>query len=806
MIFTKKINLKLAIIGITFMSLLIITNSVLMEFGLQKSVELTYSTHYEETKKIINNKFELLKDLANILAKDKNIIDTLDFNRSVDEIDEKRIRNSFNEVSYFKEYLNDLIFINSASIASIQGKYLICEGKIIPNYDVILNGELRGIEFKNENDIFISDINKHIDKNTDKNMDEHINTAKYEVLIARPIYSDKNNELLGIVILEVFIEDLIKEINSGFYMGQLDTYIKIKDNEYLCKDGIVNSISKDKDDYIIKLNSKFGDKLPIFLKYDKEAIIYNREMRVINSFRTLIFSALGIIYLIILILLMKATFKPILQSLNKLKILFRNLESKEIDFEKMDEFEQLELVSSSLGTSFDKKIKSLIYYDELTKLPNRKLLSKLCNDLIQCNNEFALIFVDLNKFKYINDVFGHSAGDEVLFNFSRRLEACLNNKGTVTRYSGDEFIIIYSDYEDNNELISFYNEVILEEFKEPIIFNNGKKLFIDFAAGVSVYPKDASNFNDLIDKSDFMMYSSKKGKNKDLLFFNDVIYNDILRIERIKEALKLAIDNNEFVLFYQPIVDKNKSINKLEALIRWNNKDLGFIEPGDFIEYTEESGDIVKIGYWIIEEVCRNFNELFNCGYKLQISINVSPIQLMEVEFIDKIDKILDKYNVSWENLCFEITESVVLDENIIIHNNLLLLNERGVKIALDDFGTGYASFSYLKKFKLDILKIDRIFIDNGSHVDFKIVNNIKNIAHLLEMETVIEGVETEGQFEVLSDVGCDYFQGYHFSRPLPLSEIREILFGMPFHTHLDTPQGHGESYMDDFIDDSGEK
>ena len=230
------------------MSLLIITNSVLMEFGLQKSVELTYSTHYEETKKIINNKFELLKDLANILAKDKNIIDTLDFNRSVDEIDEKRIRNSFNEVSYFKEYLNDLIFINSASIASIQGKYLICEGKIIPNYDVILNGELRGIEFKNENDIFISDINKHIDKNTDKNMDEHINTAKYEVLIARPIYSDKNNELLGIVILEVFIEDLIKEINSGFYMGQLDTYIKIKDNEYLCKDGIVNSISKDKDD------------------------------------------------------------------------------------------------------------------------------------------------------------------------------------------------------------------------------------------------------------------------------------------------------------------------------------------------------------------------------------------------------------------------------------------------------------------------------------------------------------------------------------------------------------------------------
>nr|WP_243281377.1 bifunctional diguanylate cyclase/phosphodiesterase [Clostridium sp. D53t1_180928_C8] len=442
----------------------------------------------------------------------------------------------------------------------------------------------------------------------------------------------------------------------------------------------------------------------------------------------------------------------------------------------MDEFEQLELVSNSLGNSFDKKIKSLIYYDELTKLPNRKLLSKLCNDLIQCKNEFALIFIDLNKFKYINDVFGHSAGDEVLVNFSRRIQNCLNNRGIVTRYSGDEFIIIYSDYEDNNKLLKFYKEVILEAFKEPILFNNGKKLFVDFAAGVSVYPKDANNFNDLIDKSDFMMYSSKKSNSKQLLFFNDVIYKEILRIEKIKDSLKRAVDNNEFVLFYQPIVDKNKSINKLEALIRWNNKELGCIQPDDFIQYTEKTGDIIKIGYWIIEEVCRNFNEFFDYGYKLQISINVSPIQLMEVDFIDIVGKILNKYNVSWESLCFEITESAVLDDNIIIHDNLLLLNKRGVKIALDDFGTGYASFSYLKKFKLDILKIDRIFIDNGSYLDFKIVNNIKNIAHLLEMETIIEGVETKAQFDILSDVGCDYFQGYYFSRPLPASEIIKVL------------------------------
>ena len=156
----------------------------------------------------------------------------------------------------------------------------------------------------------------------------------------------------------------------------------------------------------------------------------------------------------------------------------------------------------------------------------------------------------------------------------------------------------------------------------------------------------------------------------------------------------------------------------------------------------------------------------------LQVSINISPIQLMEVDFVNRVEEILNKYNVMWENLCFEIIESVVLDENVIIHDNLLLLNKKGIKVALDDFGTGYASFSYLKKFKLDILKIDRIFIQNGSDVDFKIVNNIKNIAHLLNMETVIEGVETEEQFRELSNIGCDYFQGYYFSHPLPANEV----------------------------------
>ena len=765
LIFTKKINLRLTLIGIVFVGLLVSTNGILMEYGLKKSVEFTYNTHYNEAKKILNQEIYILRDIANGLAKDKNIITYLNNNKSIDDLTEQETKQVIEEIEYIQEYLKDLTFINHVTLINILGEYLFYSGELIENLNVISNYELDNFGFSKENSQIITDIY------TDPG------SGKYTMAVINFIYSDESDDPLGIFILDILLDDLIEDINSKFYMGELNAYIKIDNNTYYSSDGIVNSINNKKNNYIAKLENIFDGNIEIFLEFNKDSIVYSKYMKRVNDFRILIFTILGVIYLLALVLLIRRTFNPILKSLDKLKILLRNLDNEDLNFESLNEFEQLEVVSSSLGTLVDKKIKSLIYYDELTKLPNRKLLFNLSNDLIEANKNFALIFVDLNKFKYINDVFGHSAGDEVLVNFSRRLKKCLKDKGIVTRYSGDEFIIIYNNYIDNDELQLFFNNVILEEFKEPITFNNGKKVFMNFAAGVSVYPKDGNSFNDLINKSDFMMYSSKRSsKNSKLLFFNDSIYKEILEIENMKEDLKYAVDNNEFILYYQPIVDKSKSIKKLETLIRWNNKKLGYIPPDKFIEYAEETGEIVKIGYWIIEEVCKNFIELFNSGHILQVSINVSPIQLMEVDFVNRVEEILNEYNVIWENLCFEITESVVLDENIIIHDNLLLLNKKGIKIALDDFGTGYASFSYLKKFKLDILKIDKIFIENGSYVDFKIVNNIKNIAHLLNMETVIEGVETAEQFKVLSNVGCDYFQGYYFSHPLLANEIINYL------------------------------
>lgn len=198
--------------------------------------------------------------------------------------------------------------------------------------------------------------------------------------------------------------------------------------------------------------------------------------------------------------------------------------------------------------------------------------------------------------------------------------------------------------------------------------------------------------------------------------------------------------------------------------------------PDKFINYSEETRDIIEIGYWIIDTVCKHLKYLQENGIFTQININVSPVQLLEENFVRNSMKIIEKHGIDYKYLCFEITESVVLDNNKVVSSNLLKLRELGIKIALDDFGTGYSSFSYLKKYKLDILKLDKIFIQDSYDNDFKIVSNIKDIAKTLGMDIVIEGVETKEQFNILSDIGCDLFQGYYFSRPILLDDFKELI------------------------------
>ena len=389
------------------------------------------------------------------------------------------------------------------------------------------------------------------------------------------------------------------------------------------------------------------------------------------------------------------------------------------------------------------------------------------------------LFIDLNKFKYVNDVFGHNIGDEYLTKFSNIMKDLVSEKGTITRYSGDEFIIVYEDYTTNKELIQFYNEKIIKVFLNPIKINEELTIEIGFSAGVAIYPKDGKTFEELVKKSDFMMYVNKKSFiNRKISFFNESMYEKLLYSEEVKKELKEALENDEFYLNYQPIIDKNCKILKAEALIRWDNKRLGFIPPDKFINYLEETRQIIKVGYWTIERVCKDIKELKIEKSNIQISVNISPLQLMLKDFVDNVINIVNKYNISYNLLCFEITESVLLDDRQFVVPNIKMLRDLGIKIALDDFGTGYSSFNYLRNYKLDILKIDKSFLGNNEKLDFDIINEIKQLSHLLNMEVVIEGVETKEQFNILGEIGIDYLQGYYFSKPIALEEFKKMLKG----------------------------
>lgn len=766
MSFLKKMNIKLTLIISIFMIIILVSNILILKNNFKKSIEFTCEAQYDEIIYSLDENIKILEVITKKISENENIIEILDNNRSFTELDSSDTNLMRNQINIFEEILDSLTFVKTINITSIPGEYLFSNGLIYKNFKVESRPWFTEELLGNNGETIISDI--HID----------YNSAESTMSIVSLVYSSKDNSILGSVVLDIFVDDLIEYIESQFYLGDLEAYIYLEDGTYYgLNESIEHNENFSNQYYIKKSEDIIKDGSSLIFKFDKNSIIYNKAFNEYNKFQIITYLVFGIILTIVLIRILKYTFRPIMTCINKFKSLLSTSQDDEFSFENEDELEQLEFISNALSKSFDDKIKELIYYDELTKLPNRKMFIKTANELINNKTEFALIFIDLNKFKKVNDMFGHLVGDEILKSFSDKIKAVLKEDDIVVRYSGDEFIILYKNYKSDEDIVNFYENRIVPAFKRPVVINNNN-ILIEFSIGISIYPRDGVYLGELVNKSDFMMYENKNNLKKDkLLFFNDNHYKKILMIETIKSELKTGVLKDEFILYYQPIVDKNMIVKKVEVLIRWQNDKLGLVSPVDFISYAEETRDIVSIGYWIIEDVCKNYKELTSdYSSSIQVSINVSPVQLMEIDFLKNIKQIINNYNIDFKCICFEITESVVLDTNFIVLNNIKRLYELGIKIALDDFGTGYSSFSYLKKFKLDILKIDKIFIDDATEIDYKIVDNIKNIAHNLGMDTVIEGVETLEQFNMLKDIECDYFQGYYFSKPITLENMKKFL------------------------------
>lgn len=422
-----------------------------------------------------------------------------------------------------------------------------------------------------------------------------------------------------------------------------------------------------------------------------------------------------------------------------------------------------------------------MYYDILTKLPNRDLflmdIKNILDKTIQFNQQGAIIFIDLDNFKSINDTLGHDYGDLMLIVFSQLLSICVKNYGKLYRVGGDEFIILIERF-SSIEMLREICSTILDYCKKPFELNE-KQLYMTTSIGISIFPQDSSNMNDLLKFSDLAMFKSKAdGKNK-YTFFEQTLMKSYIRKMVIENELRESIKNNELFIVYQPQVDalKNKIV-AFEALLRWNNKRLGFVSPAEFIPIAEKTGMIVEIGDWVLDKVCKKVHEFKDKNYKFNnMAINVSPIQIREKNFKDKIIKCCEKNKIPLNLLEIEVTESTLIELNEEKILDLYELIKKDINISIDDFGTGYSSLSYLTVLPINTLKIDKSFIDNiEDEKNRAVIECILSLSKRLKYKVIAEGVEIKEQLKMLMNLGCNIIQGYYFSKPVGADELEEML------------------------------
>jgi diguanylate cyclase (GGDEF)-like protein/PAS domain S-box-containing protein len=422
-------------------------------------------------------------------------------------------------------------------------------------------------------------------------------------------------------------------------------------------------------------------------------------------------------------------------------------------------------------------------FDMLTGLPNRRMFyDRLAQEIKKAHRaglQMALLFIDLDKFKEVNDTLGHGMGDIMLMETSRRIGECVRETDIVARLGGDEFTVVLAELADASN-VERVAENILQKLAEPFRLGN-EVAYVSASIGITLYPVDAIGVEDLLKNADQAMYLAKsKGRNRFCYFTPSMQQAAQTRLKLINE-LRVALADNQFRVYYQPIVDLTTGrINKAEALIRWQHPRLGLANPVQFIHLAEETGMIVEIGDWIFKESARQLKRWRVAhNTELQISVNVSPVQFSDAgNQHRKWFAYLQEMELAGRSMVIEITEGLLLDAESGVAEKLLEFRDAGMQASIDDFGTGYSALSYLKKFDIDYLKIDQSFVRNlaTDFNDLALCEAIIVMAHKLELKVIAEGVETEEQRSLLAEAGCDYAQGYLYSRPLPADEFEKVM------------------------------
>jgi diguanylate cyclase (GGDEF)-like protein len=428
-------------------------------------------------------------------------------------------------------------------------------------------------------------------------------------------------------------------------------------------------------------------------------------------------------------------------------------------------------------------LQQVAHYDALTNLVNRRGFNQLFAEKLlertQAGGMLAVLFLDIDHFKRINDSLGHDAGDELLKVLARHIKSSVRtHEDVVARFGGDEFCILI-DLHDRDEARQMAQR-IMQKLKEPIELS-GRRMVMTTSIGISVFPEDGKTCEELLKNADLALYQSKDSGRNGLNFFSANLKARAMLELQLEEELRHALrEDTGLMLYYQPIYDlKTGQVSKLEALIRWQHPVHGFLAPDRFIGIAEANGLITELDNWVLRKACEDLGELSHQGCaNLKIAINCSPLTLAREELSDEISLALRNAGVEPHRLELEVTENALMGSIADTLVSLRQVRALGVSLSIDDFGTGYSSLAYLKRLPLNTLKIDRSFIQDIpiATQDMEIVQAIIVMAHTLHLEVVTEGVETFEQYQFLERHGCDFVQGYLLSRPVPLAELRPVL------------------------------
>ncbi|MGD0960313.1 MAG: EAL domain-containing protein [Methylomonas sp.] len=444
-------------------------------------------------------------------------------------------------------------------------------------------------------------------------------------------------------------------------------------------------------------------------------------------------------------------------------------------------------IDNSKNKAAAEKIERLAFYDPLTNLPNRRLLLDRLKSALASSHRSGrkggLLFIDIDNFKTLNDSLGHDMGDLMLQQVAERLNACIRENDTIARLGGDEFVVMLEDLSEHTfeaaTLVESIGNKILIVINQPYLLG-AYQYYSTPSIGAALFYENEQTIDIVLKQADIAMYQAKAlGRNR-LCFFDPQMQVSISARVELEADLILATQNNQFILYFQPQVDHNRTIVGAEVLIRWEHPQRGLVSPGYFIPLAEETGLILKIGQWVLESACAQIKAWDSCEHTrhLHLAVNVSARQFQQADFEERLVRVLHNEGVNPNLIKLELTESLVLEDIGNTINKMKKLREIGVKFSMDDFGTGYSSLSSIKKLPLDQLKIDQSFVrDISIDVDDEaIVQTIIIMANKLGMEVIAEGVETEEQLVFLEMHGCKNFQGYLFGKPLPLAEFEQVL------------------------------